>query len=588
MIRINKVWSEEDRFKTLKFNPGINFIVGDSSKDKKGNVSNEQRNGSGKSLSIELINFALLKKSSESRIFKVPDSILPIDSFVYINLSINNKDITIARNKAGAIKIKIDKGAFVEHDDVTAKNELAKLCGFEQQISFREFCNFAIKESGYTYSNFLYFFISNTIDRLKASLYFFDLPVSLFEEISDKQDEYDGLYAAKALNNKKIEQKGLDISKLRSLQADLEIKIQEIQNGLSYEEISKKVSDTSFNLQQEESRLSDLLREKGRILFSLSEIEEFLDHTSEDIFVDDKNLKSFFNNYVKGLGDFVQKDLIQLKKFRDSMSIFKIDMLSGQKEGLKNRLALIESEVSSIHENMSKFKSIIDSGKNHLQRGMIMSNDLINDFNEYTKILTDIDSYDKNLREVTSEFQALYNDLQAKFFLVNEKESSFRKTFLDIHEKVYKNKEGVFAFELGTKRNIKNKEFFKINVKVDREGSEGRNRGRQIVYDLSLLVNEYTSVRSHNLLVHDRLLFGDIDNDATFNILNYLGSLKEDSFQYIGTFNTDAMSPEMANKKLNFNVEDKEVVRLSILEPVFYKDFKQALDYDEKELKKTE
>ena len=583
MIKINKVWSEENRFKTLEFKSGINFIVGDSSKDKDGNVNNEQRNGSGKSLSIELINFALLKKGTESRIFKVPDSILPVDSYVYINLTIDNKDVTVARNKQGSIKMKVDNGNFIEQDELVTKNELAKLCGLEKQISFREFCNFVIKESSYTYSNFLYFFISNTIDRLKASLYFFDLPVHLFEQISAKQDDYEGIYAVRALSKKKIEQKGLDIPKLRSLQTDLEIKMQEIQKGLSYEEISKQVSDSSFSLQQEESVLSGLLREKGRIIFSLTEIEEFLNHTSDDVSIDDKNLKSFFNNYIKGLGDFVQKDFIQLKNFRDNMSVFKIEMLSGQKEGLQNRLKKVESEIALKHQSIGKHKTIIDSGKNHLQRGMIISNDLLNNFNEYSKLLEDIDYCDKNIAEVTSEFQSLYNDLQAKFFLTSEKESSFRKTFLEIHEKVYKNRDGVFSFDLGVKRNIKNKEFFKINVEVDRQGSEGRNRGRQIIYDLSLLVNEHTSFRSHNLLIHDRLLFGDIDNDATFNILNYLGTLKDDSFQYIGTFNTDAMSPETANEKLNFNVKDKEAISLSIKEPLFYKEFKQAVDYDGKE-----
>ena len=588
MIKINKVWSEENRFKTLKFNPGINFIVGDSSKDKDGNIKNEQRNGSGKSLSIELINFALFKKNSESRILKVPDSILPLDSFVYINLDINGNNITIARNKQGNIKIKLNDGDFMEQEESVAKKELAKLCGLENQISFRELCNFIIKESSYTYSHFLSFFISNTLEKLKASLYFFDLPVYLFEDIAAKQEDYDGYYSGRALNKKRIEEKGLDIPKLRSLQTDLEIKMKEIENGLSYEEISKQVSKNSFDLQQVENKLSELLREKGRIQFSLKEIEEFLDHTSDDISIDDKNLKSFFNNYIKGLGDFVQKDFLQLKNFRNNMSVFEVEMLSGQKENLQNRLDRIESEISLKHENMKKFQSIIESGKNHLQRGMVVSNELINDFHDYSKLLEDIDYYDKNLAEVNSAFQALYSELQAKFFLAIKKEASFRKTFLEIHEKIYGNRKGVFAFDLGTKRNIKNKEFFKIRAEVDREGSEGRNRGRQIIYDFSILVNEYSSKRSHGLMVHDRLLFGDIDHDATFNLLNYLNSLDENSFQYIGTFNTDAISPEVANEKLDFNVKDKEVVRLSIQDPIFYKDFRQALDYDETESKESE
>lgn len=584
MIKINKVWSEDKKFKTLEFHPGLNFIAGDSSKDKNGKIKNEQRNGSGKSLSIELINFALLKKGTESRIMKVPDSILPQDSYVYINLNINKNNITIKRNKQGSIQIKLNDKEFIEHDDVSAKKELSKLCELNEQISFRELVNFLIKESGYTYSNFLSFFISNTLDKIKSSLFFFGLPVRLFEEICEKQNDYDGIFSMKSLNKKRIEEKGLDVKKIKSLKTDLEIKIQEIQNGLSYEEISKQVSEGSYNLQQEENELSDLLREKGRILFNLNEINEFLEYQEDDFDVSDKKLKSFFNNYIKGLGDFVQKDFDQLKKFRDNMSVFKLEMVSSQKESLQNKLKNIETKINTKHININKYRNLIDSGKNHLQRGLIMSNDLINNYNDFNKLLDDMNYCDKNIAEITSEFQILYNDLQTKFFVVSSSvEDSFRKTFLEIHEKVYKNRDCSFSFELNLKRNIKNKEFFKINVETEKQGSEGRNRGRQIIYDLSLLINEYTKDRSQGLLIHDRLLFGDIDNDATFNILNLLGSLNEDSFQYIGTYNTDVMTPELASEKLNFNLKDREVINLTVDDPLFYKDFKQAIDYNENE-----
>ncbi len=106
-------------------------------------------------------------------------------------------------------------------------------------------------------------------------------------------------------------------------------------------------------------------------------------------------------------------------------------------------------------------------------------------------------------------------------------------------------------------------------------------RVRQIIYDLSLLVNEYTSAKMQKLLVHDRLLFGDIDNDATFNTLNYINSLESNAFQYIATYNSDVMPDELAALKLNFDVKEKIVQRLSVEDPLFYKKFKQAIDYDD-------
>ncbi len=581
MIRINRVWSEEKKFKELVFNAGMNFIVGDGSKDRAGNVNSEQRNGSGKSLSIELINFALMKRGTESRVHEVPDSILPQDSFVYINLTINGKDVTIGRNKKNEVLMKIDDGKFQELSEAIAKDELANLCELGGDISFRDLCNFLIKESHYSYSTFLYFFPSNAINRLCASLYFFGFSVPLFEQLRLKQDEYDSLSTVVRVAKKKIEDKGLDIDKLRSLQSDLEEQIAKIEQGLSYDEISKEVSANSSKLQGEENALMSALRQKGRTEYQLSEIEEFLSHQDEDRIITDKHLQRFFNGYIKGLGDFVQRDLQQLKKFRDEIQVFETEMLSDQKSGLKESLRKLEISIESRRENISKFQSIINEGKNHLQRGLKISHELINDSHENGKLIETYDEYGQSIREINSDFQILYSKLEAELFPILKKEDSFRKTFLEIHEKIYGNKEGVFAFDLSLKRNIKDKEFFRIKAEASRQGSEGVNRVRQVIYDLSLLVNEHTSNKMQKLLVHDRLLFGDIDNDATFNILNCISSLKQDSFQYIATYNSDVMPDELAEKKLAFNVKDKIVVRLSVEDPLFYKKFKQAIDYEE-------
>lgn len=579
MIRINRVWSEENKFKELVFDTGINFIVGDGSKDKDGKTQSEQRNGSGKSLSIELINFALMKRGTESRIREVPDSILPENSFVYINLTVNGKDVTIGRNKKNDVLMKIDSGEFQKLSESTAKHELANLCELGNELSFRDLCNFLIKESNYSYSTFLYFFPSNVISRLAASLYFFGFPVSLFEELRLKQDEHESLSTVVRVTKKKIEDKGLDIDKLRSLQSDLEERLANIEDSLSYDEISNAVSINSTKLQEEESALMTALRQKGRIEFQLNEIDEFLGHKDEDKIITDKQLQRFFNGYVKGLGDFVQKDLDQLKKFRDEIQVFESEMLADQREGLVSSLKQIESDIKLRQESMSKYQSVISAGKNHLQRGLKISHELINDSHENGKLIETYDEYDQSIREVNSDFQELYSKLEGQFFPLLKKEISFRKTFLDIHEKIYANKEGVFAFDLSPKRNIKDKEFFRIKAQASRQGSEGVNRVRQVIYDLSLLVNEYTSKRMQKLLVHDRLLFGDIDNDATFNILNYIGTLDQESFQYIATYNSDVMPDELAEQKLNFDVKDKIVIRLSVEDPLFYKKFKQAIDF---------
>jgi len=103
---------------------------------------------------------------------------------------------------------------------------------------------------------------------------------------------------------------------------------------------------------------------------------------------------------------------------------------------------------------------------------------------------------------------------------------------------------------------------------------------RQIIYDLTLMANEYTSERSQNLLIHDRLICGDIDDITTIETLNYMYSLDPETFQYIGTYNTDCLSEEKM-KKLDFDIEEKQRIRLTVKDPIFHSQFNEAIDYDE-------
>lgn len=588
MIRINKIWSEDKCFKELKFESGLNFIVGESSKDESGIVKNKQRNGSGKSLSIELINFVLLKRSNESRIFEVPDSILPPKSFVYGNFTIDDSDVTIARNKSGVVLMKLGTGDYTEVNEATAKKELENLLSLDSCLSFRELANFLIKEAGYSYTNFLYFYTSNAIDRLKASLYFFDLPIEVFQNLRKKQEQYEDYGGALRLTKSKIESKKTTIDQLRSLQTELEFRVNEIEKGLSYEQISKEVTDTTKKLEVEEASLTDLLRKRGRLEYQLGEIEEFLTHNDEESLVTDKELQKFFNRYVKGLGDFVQADLEKLQNFRDEISLFENEMLTEQIQTVKSALVQVKERINQKIKEIDKFRAVIDNGKNHLQRGLRLSNNLMNEFQENKKLLEDFNEYDIKMREVNSEFQALYSELDSLFIKMTNLENSFRKTFLDIHEKVYENKSGVFSFVLNEKRNIRDKEFFKIKAVAKRQGSDGVNRVRQVIYDLSLLTNEHTSKRSQGLIVHDRMLFGDIDNETTFNILNYMHSLPRDTFQYIGTYNSDVISKEQEVNDLKFDIKSHIPIELTVEDPLFFKQFDQQLDYQHTDITDNE
>ena len=73
MIYLKRLYSEPEVFNPIQFESGLNLILGEK------NETSEKTNGVGKSLSIEFINFCLLKQFSHSRLSKVPETIsLPI------------------------------------------------------------------------------------------------------------------------------------------------------------------------------------------------------------------------------------------------------------------------------------------------------------------------------------------------------------------------------------------------------------------------------------------------------------------------------------------------------------------------------
>jgi len=578
MIKINKVWSKENRFKKIEFKAGLNFIVGDKS-DGDDPVS-EQRNGSGKSLSIELINFVLMKRSNESKIFKIPDSFLPENSFVYMELVINNQIVTIARNKKQEVKMSINGAPEQAVSEATAKKELENLIGLSEEISLRDIFNFIIKESDYTYKKFLNFFHTNSFNRIKTSLYFFDFPIDTFQRIKSIQEDFEGMKSARALNRKQIEQKGLTIEALKSKQIDLEYEIENLKENLSYENISQKISEDSRNLEELEDDLLSLNRRKGRILYQLEEVNEFLRNEVEEVLIEEDELTSFFNNYVKGLGDFVKTDLNSLREFKQKISVFEDEMVVKQRENLNQSLSIIENEILNTTEDVKQYEKFIKKGNNFLQRGLETSSQIINNFNDNKQIISEFDRLERELIRLKSDFHELYQELYKEFTKISSRDNSFRRTLLDIHEKIYHDKSATFTIDVDLNGKIENKEFFNIDIQLKRQGSEGVNRMRQIIYDLTLMANEYTSERSQNLLIHDRLICGDIDDITTIETLNYMYSLDPETFQYIGTYNTDCLSEEKM-KKLDFDIEEKQRIRLTVKDPIFHSQFNEAIDYDE-------
>lgn len=91
MIRLRKLYTFPEVTKTVVFEDGLNFILGERTE------SSNKTNGVGKSMCIEFINFCLLRKESGSRVLKIPKTTLPPETQILLDIEINSRPVTIIR-----------------------------------------------------------------------------------------------------------------------------------------------------------------------------------------------------------------------------------------------------------------------------------------------------------------------------------------------------------------------------------------------------------------------------------------------------------------------------------------------------------
>ena len=91
-MKINKLYcGDSEFFDDIEFHEGFNIILGERS-----DVS-KKRNGVGKTIAIEFINFTLLKDFDKSRLSKLPKVIIKDSPLIMLDITINGEHCLLAK-----------------------------------------------------------------------------------------------------------------------------------------------------------------------------------------------------------------------------------------------------------------------------------------------------------------------------------------------------------------------------------------------------------------------------------------------------------------------------------------------------------
>ncbi len=543
MLRLRKLYTEPKLIEPVEFEDGINLILGveDDSSDK--------TNGVGKSLCIEFINFALLKQKSKSRVSRIPQAIFPPETKVCLDIEVFGQEFTIKRSLAAA-----ETPTFIGRDSVIEFSKLEdataflreKLFGAEltNTPSFRAMMGPLIRDERSEFKSLIscYDTDQRVPDDYSPHMYILGLDIETYLNVRAAIVRIDGIGKeirkikdnVLLLRQKDIKDARSDLNELDSEVASINRSIEALENIAGYEAIKDDIVEL-------EGQLETIRREKLLLSQKLSKTK----YITSGQPLEHEEVEEFYSQISERLGELIVHDLNQVLAFQDKVHAFQNQLIREQRHQLENEIASLNNQVSELDKQYKSKLLVLDQSgalKNLKQTYAAFQAKV----DEASQLKAFISKYDElEIRKQAERSHKETELLQLQSDILNHKTEieSFEKTILQIHEFVQGNRRA--SFEI---RHSNNKQVLEVSLRIDDDGSHSVEREKVFIYDLALLVNEFTSSRHPGILIHDNIF--DVDQDTLMKNIQYLVSKANFSAhqQYVLTLNADRLDESTRTK----------------------------------------
>ncbi|MHA6728292.1 DUF2326 domain-containing protein [Chryseobacterium sp. A301] len=522
--------------------------------------STNKKIGVGKSICIEFINFCLLKRIPDSRLNLIPKKYSDItESQIKLDLDFNDKKITISRSIKNQEEIFIfvngEEKIFNRLDD--ASDYLGTLY-FElfpanlKRLSFRNLLQPIIRDERSEFKDLIQ--SHDTKKRIPSDfgphLFYLNLGLEKYSEIKTLNDD---------LQKRKVY--FTEIKKL--VTQNNELKIQDAKAHLNELEsevlkVNKSIeglkNNESFELLQEdlvrlENKLSELRIRQQAIKYEIKQIDSLPKPEN----INENEISIIFNQFKQGLGDLVEKSLDDLKEFKNKIDGFRSSIVNDRLTALKKELNQLNEVVRKLDNDYSQKISLIDKGEvlRDLKTSIKIFNDKNSELSNLRSLIERYDTAERDKKLLEAEKTVLISDFDEELYQKAKIIKSFRETILEIHEKIMGNREAHFDI-----KTTKNKSVVEFVMRTDDDGSHSTERMKVFIYDISLMLNEYTKQYHPGFLIHDNIFEDDDSIEKSLNFLYGYNEKSPNEFQYIVTLNSDLIELASQNGKLSFNVSD--------------------------------
>jgi len=561
-IKIKKLYSDPEVFKPITFHDGVNIILGEKSDSK--TVRGRKTNGVGKSLSIELLNFCLLKRYKDSRVSLIPDNVLGASVNLILDIEIGQTELTLIRNKQNQEKPSIKKNSklinFENLDDAQAflKDLIFIDLKAEPVPSFRSLISPLIRDERSEFKDILECFdVSKKIPvDLTPHLYFLDISLDVYKKTKETVRKIEAKKAI-AKNTKKEVTDGNQkkISEVKAELNSLDDELSKINEAIESFKSNEAFNTIEKDLIQLEDLLDTLRKKQKAIKYEYNKIKTL----PKPERIDNDEIEILYDQFKKGLGEAVVRSLEEAISFKSKVEEFQNTLVNQRALELQEELNEITEEIRNLDDKYSEKLRVFDQ-KGVLKNLKVSLKIYEQKSNEFAKRKALYNEYENAIKEKKTLMLKKSNEISELDELIESNSDlldSFLSTLLNIHDFIMGNKECSFTIETVNKSTTK--KIIEIDMRIFDDGSHSVDRTKVFIYDMALLFNEYTRKRHPGFLVHDNIF--DVDQDTLVQSLNFLADqeTKHLDFQYILTLNRDKIENEEKLNIINLDIESHKV-----------------------------
>ncbi|EKE06241.1 MAG: hypothetical protein ACD_19C00032G0003 [uncultured bacterium] len=572
-IKLLRLYSSPEIFKSIDFTDGINLIMGEKVENesvKKG----KKTNGVGKSMCIEFINFCLLKKTSDSRVSKIPLDKFMEDTQIILDLEINSNFLKIIRTKHKSNNPVIVKdGVETEFSSIEDANQYLKELLFSDidnvTLGFREFLGPFVRDEESEYKDILscYDLSKRIPPSVKPHAFLFGFDISIINSLEKLFKEIEKVNAHKLQLQKSLtENKTRKIRDVKAVLNSLNDDLRKIDTALDSFKTNEAYEVMQEDLGKIQLEIENLRARQTALKYELKKVKSF---PSLEV-IKRKEIEIVYEQFKSGLGEIVSKSIDEVVGFKEKIDEFQKRLLVEKVTSLEEELDIVTTKLQNLENSkVDKLKVIDQKGVlKDIKNGYAIYHQKRDSYSNLQNTYEAYDNADSDWKKLRLEKDQMFLKLDAQIFDARTIIENFNDTIVEIHSYIMDSNEA--SFDIKTVNESKNKQILSFDMRIDDDGSHSIDRTKVFIYDLALLFNEYTNKRHPKFLIHDNIF--DVDQDTLIKSLNYLSKKESQKFQYILTLNRDKIENEEQSKLLELDIKEHRVANFTKKDRFLYGD----------------